>query len=193
MKKKVNFKLAEILVALLVLLVLGICVSQGNSNFADFNKVIEAKHVKGDLGKFTVPKKMRGTWYGKYFDINGIKAKKVDKIKITAHTIAGSPLHKQEANFKGTKIPKAARNWSRTYYPVKFKKDKGIKYISMYPWVSPVLSGESLGLYHYKGHKVLIDRTTSSFRITNVYWKTRKLAKKYGGHKPKELKRYGEW
>ena len=110
MKKKVNFKLAEILVALLGVLILGFCIQDSN-NFTGFIDTVDAKHVKGDLGKFTVPKKMRGTWYGKYFDINGIKAKKIDKIKITAHTSAGSTLHKQKANFEGTKIPKAARNW----------------------------------------------------------------------------------
>lgn len=156
-------------------------------------QVVQAQHVKGDLGKFTVPKRMRGTWYGKYFDIGGIKSKTVNKLKVSAHKIGGTVLHKQIANFNGTKIPKKAQNWARVYYPVTYKKDHGIKYVSMYPWVSPALSGTHLGLYHYKGHKVLIERTTSSVRITNVYWKSKKLARKYGGHKPKELKRYAEY
>lgn len=59
--------------------------------------------------------------------------------------------------------------------------------------MSPTLSGTYLGLYRYKGHQVLIERTTSSFRITKVYWKTKAFAQKFGGYKPKELKRFGEF
>lgn len=187
-------KRAKIVFAILGTLVISVVAGGiANDSLIGSPQVVQAQHVKGDLGKFTVPKKMRGTWYGKYFDIGGIKSKTIDKTKITAHKIGGTVLHKQVPNFNGMKMPKKARNWARAYYPVKFKSDHGIKYVSMYPWVSPALSGTSLGLYRYKGHQVLIERTTSSFRITNVYWKTKTLAKKFGGHKPKELKRFGEF
>ncbi len=164
-----------------------------NNEILPPTQIVQAQHVKGDLGKFTVPKRMRGTWYGKYFDIGGIKSKTLNKLKVSAHKIGGTVLHKQTANFNGTKIPKKAQNWARVYYPVTYKKDHGIKYVGVYPWVSPASSGTHLGLYHYKGHKVLIERTTSSSRITNVYWKSKRLAKRFGGYKPKELKRYAEY
>ena len=47
MKKKVNFKLAEILVALLGVLILGFCIQDSN-NFAGFSNTVNAKPVKGD-------------------------------------------------------------------------------------------------------------------------------------------------
>ena len=193
MNKQIKNSKIKILIAITTSLALGLFVGKSNdSNFFNTNTVVQAAHVKGNLGKLTTPKKMRGTWYGKAFDMN-YKSNTIDKLRVKAHKIGSDELHRQDTNAKGIKNTTQTRNWVRAFYPVTFKKDKNIKYISMFPWSSPVASGRSLGLYHYKGHRVLIERTLSSYRITNVYWRSAKLARMYGGTKPKELKTFAQW
>lgn len=88
-----------------------------NNEILPPTQIVQAQHVKGDLGKFTVPKRMRGTWYGKYFDIGGIKSKTLNKLKVSAHKIGGTVLHKQTANFNGTKIPKKSAKLGKSILP----------------------------------------------------------------------------
>ena len=193
MKKQVKNSKIKILIAITMSLALGLLVVKtSDDSFINITTVVQAAHVKGNLGKLTTPKKMRGTWYGKAFDVN-YKSKTISKLRVKAHKIDSNELHRQDSNAKGIKNTKQTRNWVKAFYPVTFKKDKNIKYISMFPWFSPVASGRSLGIYHYKGHRVLIERSFSSYRITNVYWRSVKLARMYGGKKPKELRTLAQW
>ena len=192
MNKQVKNSKIKMLIAITMSLALGLLAGKASdSSLLNTNMVVQAAHVKGNLGILTTPKKMRGTWYGKAFDLN-YKSKVLNKLKVKAHKIDSNELHRQDTNAKGIKNTRQTRNWVKAFYPVTFKKDKNIKYILMFPWFSPAASGWSLGIYHYKGHRVLIERTTSSYRITNVYWRSAKLARMYGGKKPKELKTYAQ-
>ena len=193
MKKQVKNSKIKILISITMSLALGLlAVKTSDDSFINITTVVQAAHVKGNLGKLTTPKKMRGTWYGKAFDVN-YKSNTINKLRVKAHKIDSNELHRQDSNAKGIKNTKQTRNWVKAFYPVTFKKDKNIKYISMFPWFSPVASGRCLGMYHYKGHRVLIERSFSSYRITNVYWRSAKLARMYGGKKPKELRTLAQW
>ncbi|GGG34478.1 hypothetical protein [Lactobacillus apis] len=62
MNKQIKNSKIKILIAITTSLALGLFVGKSNdSNFFTTNTVVQAAHVKGNLGKLTTPKKMRGT------------------------------------------------------------------------------------------------------------------------------------
>lgn len=143
-------------------------------------QVVQVQHLKGNLGDFFEPKK---SWYIVWliFWYWWYKAKKINKLKIIAHKIDKNKWRKQVPDLLVQRFLKRRKVGLEHIAQANVKRTMALNTNTL----AYILGWTQFYLVWILTYVIIKDITswlkgcTSSFRITNAYWK-----------KPKELMRY---
>ncbi|KRL61920.1 hypothetical protein [Lactobacillus psittaci] len=143
----------------------------------------------GSLGYVNVPKEFIGTWYGGDYNSSDIST-----VTITAKTINGNPMFKQDENYRNkmneensdnSQVDPHTANWlAAVAGPASGNSDA---YLSTVPWTGLISGSDNWRIHDENGMKILLWSHGGDNFVTSVYYKTPELAKKYAEHQFDDL------